>query len=99
MLRQAGVREVHLLVASPPVLHPCYYGIDTSARGELIAARYPLEDIRRHVDADSLHYLSLEGLFRSVQRGMEDFCAACFTGRYPIPIPSPEEATKYSLEG
>lgn len=99
MLRQAGVREVHLLVASPPVLYPCYYGIDTSARRELIAARYPLEDIRRHVDADSLYYLSLEGLFRSVQRGAEDFCAACFTGRYPIPIPSPEGATKYSLEG
>ncbi|GEA14014.1 amidophosphoribosyltransferase [Moorella sp. E308F] len=99
MLRQAGVREVHLLVASPPVLHPCYYGIDTSARGELIAARYSLEDIRRHVGADSLYYLSLEGLFRSVSRGAENFCAACFSGRYPIPIPSPEEATKYSLEG
>lgn len=99
MLRQAGVREVHLLVASPPVFHPCYYGIDTSARGELIAAQYPLEDIRRHVDADSLHYLSLEGLLSSVKGKAEDFCAACFTGRYPIPIPSPEEATKYSLEG
>ena len=98
MLRQAGVREVHLLVASPPVFHPCYYGIDTSARGELIAAQYTLEDIRRHVDADSLHYLSLEGLFSSVKRGAEEFCAACFTGRYPIPIPSTEEATKYSLE-
>jgi amidophosphoribosyltransferase len=80
-------------------LHPCYYGIDTSARGELIAAQYELEDIRRHVDADSLHYLSLEGLFSSVTRGAENFCAACFTGRYPIPIPSPEEAVKYSLEG
>jgi len=99
MLRQAGVKEIHLLVASPPVLHPCYYGIDTSASGELIAAQYELEDIRRHVDADSLHYLSLEGLFSSVTRGAENFCAACFTGRYPIPIPSPEEAVKYSLEG
>ncbi|MDN5344390.1 MAG: amidophosphoribosyltransferase [Clostridia bacterium] len=99
MLRQAGVREVHLLVASPPVLHPCYYGIDTSARGELIAAQYNLADIRRHVGADSLHYLSHEGLFSSVARGAENFCAACFTGRYPIPIPAPEEATKYSLGG
>ncbi|CEP67592.1 Amidophosphoribosyl transferase [Moorella glycerini] len=99
MLRQAGVREVHLLVASPPVFHPCYYGIDTSARGELIAAQYSLEDIRRHVGADSLYYLSLEGLFSSVSRGAENFCAACFSGRYPIPIPSAEEASKYSLEG
>ncbi|NLW06764.1 MAG: amidophosphoribosyltransferase [Clostridia bacterium] len=97
MLRQVGVEEIHLLVASPPILHPCYYGIDTSARGELIAAQYSLEDIRKHVDADSLHYLSLEGLFSSVKGEAENFCAACFTGHYPIPIPDPEEATKYSL--
>lgn len=99
MLRQAGVQEVHVLVASPPIFHPCYYGIDTSARGELIAAQYNLDDIRKHVDADSLHYLSLEGLFSSLKGEAENFCAACFTGRYPIPIPDPEEATRYSLEG
>ncbi|MBE3573408.1 MAG: amidophosphoribosyltransferase [Moorella humiferrea] len=99
MLRQAGVREVHLLSASPPVLYPCYYGIDTSARGELIAAQYSLEDIRRYIGADSLYYLSLEGLFQSVGGNGENFCAACFSGDYPIPIPPPEEATKYSLEG
>ncbi|MDK2820787.1 MAG: amidophosphoribosyltransferase [Clostridia bacterium] len=99
MLRQAGVKEVHFLVASPPVLYPCYYGIDTSVRGELIAAQHPLEEIRQYIGADSLHYLSIEGLFKSVKRDAENFCAACFTGNYPIPIPSPEEATKYSLEG
>ena len=58
MLRQVGVKEVHLLISSPPVLYPCYYGIDTSARGELIAARQDLDAICRHIGADSLHYLS-----------------------------------------
>ncbi len=94
MLRQAGVKEIHLLVASPPIFHPCYYGIDTSSRGELIAARYPLEDIRRHVDADSLHYLSLDGLFNSIQGKIDNFCAACFTGHYPIPIPALQDSNK-----
>lgn len=86
MLREAGVKEVHLLIASPPVFHPCYYGIDTSAYGELIAARCPVEKIRRLVGADTLYYLSLEGLFGAVRQGAEKYCAACFTGYYPIPL-------------
>ncbi|MGI9952235.1 amidophosphoribosyltransferase [Moorellaceae bacterium AZ2] len=86
MLREAGVREIHLLIASPPVFHPCYYGIDTSAYGELIAARWPVEKIRRFVGCDTLYYLSLEGLWGAVGQGEGNYCAACFTGCYPIPL-------------
>lgn len=88
MIRDAGAREVHLLVSSPPVTHCCYYGIDTSSRGELIAASHCLEEIRQHIGADSLNYLSIPGLhaalapFRS-----EDLCDACFCGNYPIQVP------------
>lgn len=98
MLRKAGVKEVHMLVSSPPVLHPCYYGIDTSARAELIAAQYDLEEIQKHIGADSLHYLSLEGMYRAAGKEPDFFCSACFSGRYPIEIPDFQHMGKYVME-
>lgn len=98
MLREAGVREIHFLVSSPPILHPCYYGIDTSSRGELIAATHGVEEIRRYIGADSLHYLSLEGLLAAVGGPRDGYCTACFNGAYPTPVPPADEGTKDILE-
>lgn len=86
MLRKAGAKEVHLLISSPPVLYPCFYGIDTAEREKLIATRLEVEGIRHHVGADSLHYLSSEGLMRAL--GEEPVCLACFDGNYPVEVPS-----------
>jgi len=82
-LRELGAKEVHIRIACPPVRFPCWYGIDFSARGELIAASKSVEEIRRILDADSLSYLSLEGLARSVTRP-DHYCLACLTGDYPV---------------
>ncbi|GAB6157987.1 amidophosphoribosyltransferase [Desulfotomaculum varum] len=98
MLRQAGAREVHLCVSSPPVRRSCYYGIDTSDEQELIAAKLPLEEIRRNIDADGLHYLSLEGLLDIFAPRQNHFCTACFNGHYPVEVAKPKESGKYSLE-
>ncbi|MEW6660992.1 MAG: amidophosphoribosyltransferase [Bacillota bacterium] len=98
MMRDAGVKEVHLLVSSPPVKHPCYYGIDTSARAELIAAQHELDDIARFIGADSLHYLSLEGMLRSAAQEPTNFCVACFSGQYPIEVPPKGRDSKLALE-
>ncbi len=88
LLRQAGAREVHVRISSPPVHGPCYYGIDTPTRAELVASSQSVDEIRATIEADSLGYLSPEGLRRSVgcqtRRG---FCDACFTGDYPVPVP------------
>ncbi|MGI6224788.1 MAG: amidophosphoribosyltransferase [Peptococcales bacterium] len=97
MLRKNGAQEVHVLVSSPPVIEPCYYGIDTSERAQLIAAQMPLDEIREYISADSLHYLSQEGLFE-VMGNNKGFCSACLDGDYPIPIPSPEELGKHVTE-
>ncbi len=87
MIRDAGAREVHMLVSSPPILHPCYYGIDTSRRGELIAARHDLAEIREFIGANSLNYLSIDGLLAAMAPlAPESFCCACFSGRYPIEV-------------
>ena len=86
MLRAAGAREVHMRVSSPPTSWPCYYGIDTPTRRELIASSHTVDEIRRYVGADSLAYLSLKGLLEAV--GKDDgYCAACWTGRYPVEFP------------
>lgn len=83
MLKTAGAREVHLRLSSPPIISPCYYGIDTPTRKELIASTHSIKEICRYLRADSLAYLSLEGMMRAV--GREDgFCLACFTGKYPV---------------
>lgn len=84
MVRNAGAKEIHFRVASPPVTHPCFYGIDTPTRKELVASSLPVEKIRCFIGADSLGYLSLEGLRSSVEDCANDFCYACFTGTYPI---------------
>lgn len=89
MIRHAGAREVHFRVASPPITGPCYYGIDTPTRGELIAATHDVEDIRRHLQVDTLGYLSVAGMYRAVGGNPTAFCDACFTGRYPTAIPDP----------
>ena len=85
MLRRAGAKEIHMRIASPPVVGPCYYGIDTPTREELIANRMSLEDIKEFIGVDSLRYLSLEGL-RSCVKDRENFCDACFSNEYPIPV-------------
>ncbi len=86
MLRRAGAREVHLRICSPPIRHPCHFGIDMATQWELIASQKSVEQIRRHVGADTLGYLSIEGLFRAIDLGQGSFCTACFTGRYPMPV-------------
>ena len=83
MLRNAGAREVHMRISSPPTTHPCFYGIDTPTRKELIGASHTVEEIARYIRADSLAYLSLVGLHAAAGRG-GGFCDACFTGAYPV---------------
>ncbi len=82
ILRAQGVKEIHMRVSSPPTLGPCFYGIDTPSRSELIASSNTVEEIRKYIGADSLGYLSLDGLFGVT--GKESFCAACFDGKYPL---------------
>jgi amidophosphoribosyltransferase len=96
LVRRAGAREVHMRVGSPPVSFPCFYGIDTPSRSELIGARLPLEEIRRFLDVDSIGYLSEEGM-KACESRPDTWCDACFTGRYPIP--PGEQQEKLSLEG
>lgn len=92
MLKEAGATAVHMCVSSPPICFPCYYGIDTSIRKELIAATKQIEEIRQVIGADSLYYLSLEGLHRSLANVKPtDMCYACFNGRYPAQIPEQED--------
>ncbi len=84
MLRKAGAKEIHLRIASPVWVEPCFYGIDTPHRGKLIGATHSLEEIQKHLRVDSLHYLSVEGLLKAVGGDSKKFCNACFSGRYPI---------------
>jgi len=98
LLRECGVREVHLCLSSPPITRSCYYGIDTSNEHELIAAQMPMKDIRREIGADGLHYLSLEGLLKIFGSSRDEFCTACFDGNYPVEVAKPHETGKYSLE-
>ena len=83
-LRELGAKEVHIRVSCPPIKYPCHYGIDFAHRDELIAAKYSVDEIGKILNVDSLHYLSVEGLLRSVMHS-DDYCLACFTGDYPVP--------------
>lgn len=94
-LRDMGAKEVHFRVSSPPIRHPCFYGIDFPSTSELVAVRHAPESLAALLGLDSLHYLSLEGLRRSVSRP-EHYCAACFDGEYPTALPRVQD--KYSLE-
>jgi amidophosphoribosyltransferase len=87
MLRQAGATQVHLRISSPPTTDPCYYGIDTPDKQELIAARHTVDEIAEYIGVDSLAYLSNEGLYRAVGASPGTFCDACFTGSYPAGTP------------
>ncbi len=98
MLYDAGATEVHLRISSPPITHPCFYGIDTSTSTELIASEKTVEEIRKQVGADSLEYISLAGLQRAVGRPATDYCRACFTGNYPVDIPDSLKLCKHRFE-
>ncbi len=92
MIKEAGAKKVHMRISSPPFISPCFYGIDTPTRRELIASSHTTEEIRRHITADSLNFLSLNGMIRAT--GKKNFCTACFTGNYPIKLKnSPEYGT------
>jgi amidophosphoribosyltransferase len=92
MVRAAGAREVHMRISCPPTISPCFYGVDTPQKSELIAATKSIEEIRRFIDADSLGYLSLEGLLSSVGPSRRSYCTSCYTGHYPVAVPSNEQA-------
>jgi amidophosphoribosyltransferase len=86
MFRNAGAKEVHVRISSPPITHPCFFGIDTPKKSELIASSHKIKEIQKFINATSLHYLSLEGLKKCAREDAESFCYACFTGDYPIPF-------------
>jgi amidophosphoribosyltransferase len=96
MLRDAGAKEVHLRVTAPPITHPCFFGIDMGRRWELIAAHETVEEIREDIGADSLGYLTKEGLVAAIGQPRESFCMGCFTGAYPMDVPT--ELDKLGLE-
>lgn len=86
LIRQAGAKEVHMRIASPPTIGPCFYGVDTPQKSHLIAANQTLEEIRQFIEADSLSYLSLNGMFEALKSSPDRFCAACFDAKYPTPL-------------
>ncbi len=91
LVRAAGAREVHMRVSSAPIISPCYYGIDTPRREELIAASMSQEELARHLGVDTLGYLSLDGMLSAVPNGPSGYCHACFSGRYPTALPNEPE--------
>jgi amidophosphoribosyltransferase len=97
-LRDAGATEVHMRISSPPVTHPCFYGIDTDTQDHLIAARLTLAEIEQHLGVDSLSYLSKAGMVQAAQTNDGEFCTACFDGNYPIDLDPSVRASKLMLE-
>ncbi len=96
LLRRAGVKEVHMRICAPPIRYPCFFGVDMASRRELIAAQKTIPEIRDFIGADSLGYLSVDGLIKAVNLPRDTFCLACFTGDYPIPVQL--EMDKLALE-
>ena len=90
MVRSAGAKEVHMRISCPPTKSPCFYGVDTPRKSELIAATHSLEEIRKYVGADTLAYLSLDGLTGAVKGGESKYCTSCYTGVYPVAFPRDE---------
>ncbi len=86
LIQRAGAREVHMRISSPPITHPCFFGIDMPTLSELKASSQSVEEIRRFIGADSLRYLSLEGLLHCVHPNERAFCTACFSGEYPMRV-------------
>lgn len=102
MVRQAGAKEVHMRISSPPTTHSCFYGIDTPQRSELLAARNSVEAMAEQIDADSLAFISLDGLYRALGKSERDparphYCDACFTGDYPIALPDQADNAERQL--
>ena len=97
-LRDAGAKEVHMRISSPPVTHPCFYGIDTDNQKQLIGATKSIREIEKQIEVDSLAYLSLEGMLEITGEDPSSFCSACFTGNYPIAIPDQIKRSKLMLE-
>ena len=87
MLRNAGAKEVHMRITSPPIQHPCFYGVDMASKSELIANFKSVQEIENHIGADSLGYLSIENTIKATQQSQESLCTACFTGCYPTSVP------------
>ena len=96
MVRAAGAREVHMRVSSSPITGPCYYGIDTPNREELIAANLTVDEIAKTLEVDSLGYLSLDGMLRSAGGDPSEFCHACFSGDYPTEVPGGAEHARHA---
>jgi amidophosphoribosyltransferase len=92
MIKAAGAREVHMRISCPPTVSPCFYGVDTPRRSELIAATHTVEEIERYLEADSLAYLSLEGLLGAVAPASRSYCTSCYTGHYPVEFPRDTES-------
>jgi amidophosphoribosyltransferase len=99
MVRGAGATEVHLRISCPPTISPCFYGVDTPRKKELIAANNTIEEIRQYIGADSLAYLSLDGLKKACHDGEKTtYCTACYTGRYPTNLVDVEEIQPAGVE-
>ena len=92
LVKAAGAREVHVRISCPPTMSPCFYGVDTPSRKDLIGATHTVEEIREFVEADSLAYLSLKGLREAVGDTRNIYCTSCYTGVYPVSFPQNEEA-------
>ena len=99
MLREAGAAEIHVRISSPPVKWPCFYGIDFATPAELIANGLAVDEVRESIGADSLAYISLDGLVAATEQPAERLCRACFDGVYPVALPQPESLGKHLLEG
>ncbi len=98
MIRDAGAREVHMYISSPPITHPCFFGIDTSEKKTLIASTQSVEDIRKFLGVDTLTYITLDGLSASVGKPLDSLCYACFNGDYPVPVSEDDSEGKLLLE-
>ncbi len=99
MVRSAGAKEVHMRISCPPTISPCYYGVDTPRKKELIAANNTVEQIRQYIGADSLSYLSIEGLKKACRDGEKtSYCTACYTGKYPTNLVDVEEIQPAAVE-
>ncbi len=98
LLRRAGAAEVHVRISAPPIYHPCFYGIDTAIETELIAATLSVDEIREFIGADSLGYLSVQGVLAALDLPYDRFCFACFDGNYPEPVPYDASERKLMLE-
>jgi amidophosphoribosyltransferase len=96
MVRAAGAKEVHVRISCPPTISPCFYGVDTPRKAELIGATHTIEEIREFLEADSVGYLSLEGMLSAVKSEKGSYCTSCYTGVYPVAFPQ-DEATYLQL--